>query len=50
MNSYFISKKNFFFLKEYPEMKIVFENCFKIKKNAKILMVGCGNSKLSFDM
>jgi hypothetical protein len=31
-------------------MKEVFEKCFPIKKESKILMVGCGNSKLSFDM
>ncbi|KAL4485866.1 hypothetical protein ABPG73_018271 [Tetrahymena malaccensis] len=34
----------------YEELKPVFEQCYKIPKDAKILMIGCGNSKLSEDM
>ena len=34
----------------YPELKNVFEKCYNLDKCAKILMIGCGNSKLSEDM
>ncbi|KAL4497220.1 hypothetical protein ABPG72_019540 [Tetrahymena utriculariae] len=34
----------------YEELKPIFEQCYNISKNAKILMIGCGNSKLSEDM
>ncbi|EAR93350.1 UbiE/COQ5 family methyltransferase (macronuclear) [Tetrahymena thermophila SB210] len=34
----------------YEELKPVFEKCYNISKDAKILMIGCGNSKLSEDM
>lgn len=32
---------------EYPELKESFEGAFNLQKSAKILMLGCGNSKLS---
>ena len=43
-------KGHFDWYVEYPELKALFKGPFAIPKESSILMVGCGNSKLTEQM